>query len=510
LRAARLEEDIPLPMPNGDRAHLTVLRVEYVQDEPERYVVPLYWAPAQGADTVPGEAGAPIARLTLEDGSERLLVDACSEPAFGRALLGLIALRGRVRSDRSELRGIREGDPQAARAADLDASDLKIRAGSAEQSNTSILYGDRWILKLFRRLEAGVNIDRELGEHLTRRAFPHTPPVLGALDLLTERGERITTAVMQVFVPNQGDAWEFTREALGRFFERVRASSADPRKLPLPAVGLWAGAREPLPRAVGDFIEEAYLGAARLLGQRTGELHRALAAGESPDTRPEPFTQLYQRSLYQSMRNLLGQTLTTLQQLAPRLRSEDRRRAEEILAARGRLLNAFRGVIEHKVDGQRIRIHGDYHLGQVLYTGKDFVVIDFEGEPARPLSERRLKRSPLRDVAGMIRSFHYAAVAALFREAERGTANELERSRLEAWARFWHEWVSIEFLRGYAASTEGAPFLPAKDAMREELLNIYRLEKALYELSYELANRPDWVRIPIAGIVSLLRPEPSA
>jgi maltose alpha-D-glucosyltransferase/alpha-amylase len=146
----------------------------------------------------------------------------------------------------------------------------------------------------------------------------------------------------------------------------------------------------------------------------------------------------------------------------------------------------------------------------VLNTGKDFVVIDFEGEPARPLSERRLKRSPLRDVAGMLRSFHYAAIAALFREIERGTTAERERARLEGWARFWHRWVSVAFLSGYMDAVDDARFLPTDDSSRQVLLDVFLLEKALYELSYELANRPEWVRIPMEGILSLMRSEASA
>jgi maltose alpha-D-glucosyltransferase/alpha-amylase len=210
------------------------------------------------------------------------------------------------------------------------------------------------------------------------------------------------------------------------------------------------------------------------------------------------------------MRNLLGHSLATLQQVAPRLRTEDRAPAERILASRTQILQSFRSVLDHQPDGQRIRIHGDYHPGQVLYTGKDFVVIDFEGEPARPLSERRLKRSPLRDVAGMVRSFHYAAIAGLFREAERGTATDRERSRLEEWARFWHRWVSVAFLRGYLDAADDASFLPRQESSRRVLLDVFLLEKALYELAYELANRPDWVRIPMEGILSLTRAEANA
>jgi maltose alpha-D-glucosyltransferase/alpha-amylase len=505
VRRTRVEDVIPVPITSEDRAHVVVLRVEYVEEEPERYVVPLTWAPGEALEPTQLPAGAAICRLIVDDGGERLLVDAAGDPGFARALLSLIGSHGRLRGERAEIRGIPEG-PAAigVPSAGVDG-DLRVRLGSAEQSNTSIVYGDRWILKLFRRLEEGINLDRELGEHLTRQSFPHTPSVVGALELNTGRGQTTTLGALQAYVPNQGDAWEFTLESLGRYFERVRASSTDPAGLPLPGSELWSAAREPLPRAVHEFIEEAYLEAARRLGHRTGELHLALASGDAPEGSPEAFTQLYQRSLYQSMRNLLGQTFLILQQSAARLRGEDRNKAEEILAGRARILGGFRSVLERKVGGQRIRIHGDYHLGQVLYTGKDFVIIDFEGEPARPLSERRLKRSPLRDVAGMLRSFHYASVAALFREFERGTAGDRERARLEAWCRFWQRWVGVAFVGGYLDAADGAPFLPVDDETRHVMLEVFLLEKALYELGYELANRPEWVRIPMEGILALMR-----
>jgi maltose alpha-D-glucosyltransferase/alpha-amylase len=236
-------------------------------------------------------------------------------------------------------------------------------------------------------------------------------------------------------------------------------------------------------------------------------MHRALAAGDTLDTRPEMFTTLYQRSIYQSMRNLVGRTLRMLQQGLTRLSAPERERAESILAQRDTILSAFRTILERKMEGQRIRIHGDYHLGQVLYTGKDFAIIDFEGEPARPLSERRLKRAPLRDVAGMLRSFHYASVAALFREQERGVTVEGRLQALEEWARFWTGWVSASFLRGYLDAVDDAPFLPADDRSRQMLLDVFLLEKALYELGYELDNRPTWMRIPVQGILDLIAPE---
>jgi maltose alpha-D-glucosyltransferase/alpha-amylase len=248
------------------------------------------------------------------------------------------------------------------------------------------------------------------------------------------------------------------------------------------------------------------------LGERTAELHLALgSAPDDPAFAPEPFSTLYQRSLYQSMRTAAGRTLLLLEQRLPELAGEVRSDAEWTLAARDRILARFAALLERKIEAVRIRCHGDYHLGQVLYTGRDFVILDFEGEPARPISERRLKRTPLRDVAGMLRSFHYAAHAALFEEAKRGLAFEPALPGLERALQSWERWASAVFLRAYLdrARAGGAGFLPAAREELALLLEVNLLEKAVYELGYELNNRPAWVRIPLAGIRQVLGEESS-
>jgi maltose alpha-D-glucosyltransferase/alpha-amylase len=524
LRELRIEDSVPVPLDGAEDAQVLLVRVTYLDEEPDRYVIPLGWVPddpsqagphpPEGARTADGYRSqlSAICRLAIKKPggtTEGLLVEASGIPAFARALLAQVTGEARHEGGGGELVGLKG----ALGRVDLSAAtgdDQKLRVISGEQSNTSMVYGDRGILKLFRKVEEGVNLDRELTEHLTRSGFPHTPEVAGAIEYRSGRGGITTVALLQGFVPNQGDAWGFTLDALERYFESSMASPFKAATAPLPGRDLMAAARRPLPVEAHRLIEEAYLDAVLLLGRRTGEMHRALATGDSVETKPELFTSLYQRSIYQSMRNLVGRTLRMLQQGLGQLSGADRERAESILAQRDTLLAAFRTVLERKLEGQRIRIHGDYHLGQVLYTGKDFAIIDFEGEPARPLSERRLKRSPLRDVAGMLRSFHYASVAALFREQERGVAAEGRMQALEEWARFWTGWVSASFLRGYLDAVDDAAFLPAEDRSRQMLLDVFLLEKALYELGYELDNRPTWMRIPVQGILDLIGPEKGA
>ncbi|MGH2707832.1 MAG: phosphotransferase, partial [Actinomycetota bacterium] len=242
-----------------------------------------------------------------------------------------------------------------------------------------------------------------------------------------------------------------------------------------------------------------YLEAARLLGVRTAGVHIALATEEGdPAFAPETFTSFYQRSLYQSMRTLTAQTFRLLRDHADRLAE-----ANQILDLEGKILKRFKAVLGAKIEAKRIRCHGDYHLGQVLYTGKDFLIIDFEGEPARALSERRIKRSPLQDVAGMLRSFHYAAYSALY-GATTGFARPDDPSELEPWVRFWYAWASAGFLGAYLGEAKGTDFLPANPGELEVLLDFYLLGKAVYELGYEANNRPDWIKIPVQGILQLL------
>jgi maltose alpha-D-glucosyltransferase/alpha-amylase len=163
--------------------------------------------------------------------------------------------------------------------------------------------------------------------------------------------------------------------------------------------------------------------------------------------------------------------------------------------------------VDMRITGMRLRVHGDYHLGQVLHTGKDFLIIDFEGEPARSLSERRLKRTPTRDVAGMLRSFHYAAYAALFKQLELGALNPETVGRIEPWARFWTHWTGVVFLKAYLGSARQGDFLPKTQQELKTLLQANLINKALYELGYELNNRPTWLRIPLQGILQLLETE---
>jgi maltose alpha-D-glucosyltransferase/alpha-amylase len=510
IRHVGITESIPLEEPKEMDARLAVLAllalitVEYTDGEPETYALPLAFARGARAEQVMHDwRPAVIARLQSDDPEGiGLLYDGLWDPGFARGLLGAIARRRRFKGDGRELAASPSASFREILADGGDASpEPSILKG--EQSNTSIGFGDRFVLKLFRRLEEGVNPDLEVGRFLTERTtFRCSPPVAGWLEIRGEGREPLTLGVLHGFVANEGDAWSYTLDILGRYFERVLTSATSVREQ----------VREPLLKlaeheAPADVRERIgiYLESARILGQRTAELHIALSSRpDEPDFAPEPFSLLYQRSLYQSMRSLTGRAFQLLQQRLADLPEGVRAEAEAVLGAHDRVIDRFAALLSGKVSATRIRTHGDYHLGQVLYTGKDFVILDFEGEPARPLSERRMKRSPFRDVAGMLRSFHYAAYAKLFEEGEAGVASSGTLPALESWALDWERWTSATFLRSYLDRAWGTSFVPPAREEVGMLIDVYLLEKAVYELAYELNNRPGWVRIPLQGIRQIL------
>jgi maltose alpha-D-glucosyltransferase / alpha-amylase len=365
-----------------------------------------------------------------------------------------------------------------------------------------VVYGGRLILKLFRRIDEGVNPDLEIGRFLTEEAtFANVPPVVGAIEYRRKSGEVMTLGILQEFVPNVGDAWGYTLDSLSHFFERALAHP-EAQSPAIPQKTLLDLRDEDFPFLARELIG-AYLESARLLGQRTAELHVALASSaDDTDFAPEPFSTLYQRSIYQSMQSQSGQVFQLLRDRLALLPDSTRAEAQKVLDLEAEVRRRYRSILQRKISAMRIRVHGDYHLGQVLYTGRDFVIIDFEGEPARPLSERRIKRSALRDVAGMLRSFHYASYAALFGQVP-GIRPE-DFPALEPWAQFWYTWVSAAFLKAYVAAAKEEPFLP-KDPMEiQVLMDVYLLEKAIYELGYELNTRPDWIKVPLQGLLQLL------
>jgi maltose alpha-D-glucosyltransferase/alpha-amylase len=499
LKTASIADVVTVPGAEGT-SYLTTVLVTYGEGDPETYMLPIAYATAAEASQVterwPQSAMAWV--RNLEDESRGLLYDALGPPNFAEAILGAIARRRRAAGTSGTLVG--STTKAFARLRGPETIRLEAQHSVAEQSNNSVIFGERLMLKVFRRLEEGVNPELEVGRFLTEKAeFPNVAPLAGSLEYRRLQGEPVTMAIIQAYVPNQGDAWQYTLTTVSHFFTAPELLDLEPQLL---VRGIAEASRGELPEIAVKTIGN-YLDSARLLGRRTAELHGALASDlTDPSFAPERVTPQDQRSIYQSISGLSIRAIDLLRSQLGRLPADARDDAQQVLELESRIPYILRAFLARRPNTTRIRVHGDYHLGQVLYTGNDFIIIDFEGEPTRTLYERRLKRLALRDVAGMLRSFSYASQAAL-RSVE-VTAERMPR--MQAWARFWGDCVSAAFLKSYLATAGSASFVPQTKEDLELQLTTMLLEKALYELRYELNTRPDWVSIPLRGILDLVKP----
>ena len=503
IGSVRITTALPL---SSDRTHtLFVAEVQYAEGASESYHVPLSFVQGPAAQgLLETDLMAAVARIHQgkKSAPDGVLVDAFHSPDFCRVLAALWQRRRPVRRRDLELKT--EVLPWLRKARDFQVTGLEPRLLAAEQSNTSVVLGERLILKMYRKADPGRHPDLELGRFLTEQAgFANTPRVAGWLEYSSDRRTPIALAAVHEYASDTRNAWEYTREELKRYFERglTRERPAAESTLPLHLLDdLDTEPSGELADALG-----IYPASAGLLGRRTAELHLALASDtENEAMGPEPYGALYQRSVYQSMQNLGNQVLRALRRGLNNLPSDVQQDVAALLANERRIFEFFDEFRARKIHALRIRHHGDYHLGQVLHTGRDFLIIDFEGEPARPLADRLRKRSPLRDVAGMLRSFHYATASTLLGQLESGRLNPGDRRRLEEWAELWYRSVSRVFLKRYLEAAAGAPFVPKDREELRLLLDVFMVEKALYEIAYELHNRPTWLGIPLRGIRSIL------
>jgi maltose alpha-D-glucosyltransferase/alpha-amylase len=459
-------------------AFLGLVEVVYRDGGREHYVLPLAMASGAEAETIDQQHGhAVLSRIT--GARKGLLYDGLFDDGVCNLLLDIVRRSGDIRTRLGRMQG---GAQPALDTITLDPSVPTAIRRTAEHSNTSVLFGWQLIMKIFRRVETGVNPDVEIATFLSSRGFNRIPPLLGTLTYEPAGGGATSVVLLQGLVSNQGNAWDVAVEELGRYFDRVKA-------LPPAATATEA-------EVIGP-----YLARAELLGRRTGELHVALAStSEDPAFTRKTFAAEDVAATARRMReHALGQ-LRLLESALPRLDDRRRQLASELLMRRDDLAHHFDAMTQVRSAGSIIRCHGDYHLGQVLIAEADIVILDFEGEPARPLAERRQKSSPLRDVAGMLRSFSYAALTGL--NVATHTRSE-DLARLSPWARLWEAWVSSAFGRAYVAATDGTSLVPQNLDDFDTLLRAFVVEKALYELAYELNNRPDWVHIPLMGLLNL-------
>ena len=492
---------------NDARYAIALLQIEYDQGPTETYVLPLAFAEDAEAVEASRAPAMVIARVALTDVPDRgavtgVLYDALCVDAFNAALLGAMtsgaAATGRV--------GALGGTAFAALREVSDAA-LAGRATSADQSNSGVLYGDRFLLKLFRAIEEGPSAELEVGRFLATRVpeYHGVPQLAGVIEYRQPGHEPSTLGTLFAFVPNQGDAWHLALDSLDRYFDRVLADEQRPEAPPVDTGSLVEQSRIRLADRVVDWIGP-FVDRVRQLGRRTADLHLALAsAPNDPLFAPEPYDIMHQQSVYGSAVAYAARTFDQVRGRLGKLTPEQRELAQAVVSREADVDRVLSRITRRRIDMVRTRIHGDYHLGQVLWTGDDFSIIDFEGEPGRPLSQRRFKRSPLRDVAGMLRSLRYASAAAL----RSGRHRPEDMPRLDSWARAWSGWVSAAFLAGYLERAHGTRIVPTSDADLNLMLEFFLLEKCVYEIGYELNNRPDWLEIPMRALLELLPAEPT-
>lgn len=482
-------------------SQLLLLAVWHTTRTCDYYLLPVSFTSGDKAESIIMENPYAILTHLKCETAEGIIYDSVHDEEFRKILLTMIIKKQRIAGLQGKIAAYPGKAFKKYKHDELFSE--KSQVLKADQTNTAFLYGKTLFLKLYRRLDEGINPDLEIGRYLTEKvSFPNAPSFLGGIQYVRQGIEPVVIGMLQTCIPNQGDGWTFSLDWAGRFFGRVIARKNDIQEMPKIPSSLFEAATQDIPLLMKELIGGLYLEMITLLGKRTAELHVQLSSErENRHFTPEPFSVLYQRSLYQSMQALTKKNFALLRKNVKKLPDNLKELTSAVLNREKGILDRFKILFKRKISVIKIRIHGDYHLGQVLYTGNDFIIIDFEGEPARTLSERRLKRSPLRDVASMIRSFHYVAHTALLNQ---GTIRTEDIPALEPWVELWYKYIAGTFLRSYLDTAKNAPFIPKERESLDILLRAYILEKAIYELGYELNNRPEWTLIPLKGIKYLL------
>ena len=445
--------------------------------ETSTYFMPLALAwEDHDEDRMKALMACPVAKVR-QQANVGVMADAFFDESFCRALVEAMGERLTLPTNGGKL--LFTHTDAFAKLAGKDVNALAVTAPTAQSSNTVVTLGERLFLKGYRRLRPGINPELEMGRFLTEVAkYPNCVPVAGALEYVANDGSTMTLALVQSYVPNQGDGWDYTLSYLERYLESIRTIDTEQ-----PAD-----------------VHGGFLSLMQTLGERTAELHLALSKRTGDKAfDPEPMTEQDVAGWRERAANETGRTLDRLAERLADLPHELQDEAKRLLVRAAEVRDRVAAFPLEGQSGVKTRFHGDYHLGQVLVSRNDFLIIDFEGEPARSFEERRQRSSALRDVAGMVRSFNYARWSALRRVAQ--SADEI--LKLEPAARAWEAETRDAFLGAYMARmSHGGATQSEESATR--LLALFEFEKAMYELRYELDNRLDWVQVPLQGILALI------
>jgi maltose alpha-D-glucosyltransferase/alpha-amylase len=480
---------------------ILLLEVSYRDGLPDMYQLPIAFGKGEVGSKLKESCAQSVISLLNVDGEDGILYDAIYGLDYQQAIIEHMANNHHVELPNGEL--VFTGNEELKQHV-AEQEKIRPKVLSAEQSNTSITYDNAYFLKIYRKVDQAINPDVEINQFLTQDGrFKNIPAYIGNIEWRLPNREPMVLGMMQEMAKSTSDGWAYVLDRLDNYNEKalshIHSSSLDTTTtgdLTAPM------AYEEVPDDIKSLLEGTDAELIRLLGVRTGELHIALSSDkDSAAFKPEDYSLHYQRSLFSSLQSLVRVAFQSLTRNMKNLPDNVKAEAQEVLGMKEEILQVMKQIYDHKIEVTKIRIHGDYHLGQVLFTGKDFLILDFEGEPARSYSERRLKYSALRDVAGMIRSFHYAAYGSLFLDNQ---IREEDVDKLIPYVEQWYHYMSGFFMKAYLEQVDGLPFVPKDSADLQLMMQTFLLQKAVYELNYELNNRPTWVTVPLRGIKSII------
>lgn len=498
LESVRVVDHAAVPL-DENSTFILLTEVTYREGLPDLYQLPVAFAKGQLAYKLNANCPQSVIANVVINGDDGILYDALYGIDFQKALLKNMAGEHSLPQAGSELKfsGSREVKRHV-----RENPETKPKILTGEQSNTSLTYDGRFYLKIYRKVDRAINPDVELTKFLSQKAgFKNVPGYVGAITWKF-KGESMVLGMMQEMVTGASDAWVYMLDRLNDYNEALLSTSSASGSGELIGSLTEPAAYEELPRVQQEKLKAPVAELVSLLGTRTAELHQALASEhDNPAFKPEAYSLHYQRSIFSFLRSTVRVAFQSLHRNLEKLPETVQKEAEEVLGMKEDILSILKRIYSHKIDVTKIRVHGDYHLGQTLYAGNDFFILDFEGEPARSYSERRLKYSPLRDVAGMIRSFHYAAYGSLLLDNQ---IRPEDADKLMPHIEEWYHYMSGFFMRAYLTHAQGTSFIPKENGDLDILLQTFILQKAIYELNYELNNRPDWVLVPLRGIKSIV------
>ncbi len=481
---------------------LTLITVTFNEGFPDLYFLPVAFGTVEQEHGFSAEEARTVIAHVYNGDQEAIIYDAAYSEHFRNYLLQRFARKGRKNGSGLEFQLHPKAKISRSKTGENTDSAMLTTQGSG---NVSVIYANKYFLKLYRRFDNTINPDIEVIRFLTEHtSYQNVPRYLGAIEYKPRKDPKkvVVLGILQDMIPNNGNAWDILTDSINRHFERVMAERESLNASKVNTDFLQLGSSQHAPEWYSELIGTITMDRVKLLGQRVAELHKALASHpEMNGFEPEEFSLHYQRSLFSSMQSLVRKNFQELEKGLPNLTETARHEAEAVLAMRPQLMATLKRIFSRKMDATKIRTHGDLQMHKALFTGKDFYIIDFEGEPTRSFSEKRLKKSAMRDVASMIRSLHYAAYNSLFHESE---IRREDTDYLRTWADRWYNYISSQFLKAYLEHAQGQSFVPKDPDELQILLETFLIERSVDEIGREMATKSKRILLPLINIRHIL------